>query len=97
MAEGKRRAASNQTRCWDCKNLKYRSMTEKNPLDNHAEVGCADVQEKDDDVEHVEMVGVEENFKHFLANGAEACNPHGHRENNGHLSGNIRYPCAAPL
>ncbi|KAI3419606.1 uncharacterized protein J3R85_013120 [Psidium guajava] len=80
MSEDKRCAASNLTRRRDRRNLQVPIHDkEENPRANHAEVGFADVQDLEDDVECVELVGVAENLEHLPANGAEARNPHGPR------------------
>lgn len=49
---------------------------EKDPWNYHAKVVCSNMQYVEEDIESVEMVGVEENFEHLSSNRTKACNPH---------------------
>lgn len=51
----------------------------------------------EDDVGNVEMVRIEEKFKHLPPHAFDACGPHRQRHHKGDHSSNIRYVSAAPL
>lgn len=55
------------------------------------------MQHIEEDIECVEMVGIEENLKHLSPNTWKACHPHCHRKYNCNLPSYIWHPILAPL
>ena len=59
---------------------------EKDPREDHAEKLIANMQDVEDDVDKVEVVGVEEELVHLSSKARETCHPHRYSNYNGYHS-----------